>query len=476
MPRHWPSTSRPFPTRPSSRSIAAPSSTFSGALHCIVKHQPAPTFRLTVDQPAPTACAPETGTDEFAIEVALQGINGFSDVVTLISSGEPTGVISQFSPGSLVAPAEAIWTLTVDASASPGTTEISLIGDDGVGSELSVSLSLTLEAPLSGPGLVNPPDLAEEVALQPELEWNGLAGGAQYRIQLALDPDFEHILTDELVDSTLLAINQELDSDKLHYWRVQAQNACGGGAWSETRQFRTRSHPVVGITPDELLFEVTQNDVDSRALVIDNVGSGELHWTLETEACSGGQDVPWLGVDTVSGSSGAGQSSAVEVSVDATGLPPGLFEGALCLTTNEVDAEPLTVPVILEVLNLPPGEVAVAPTLLNFGAVGNGVAVTISVTVSNVAETGHADLVIGQIGVIAGQSVFSVTSCDCGQYLAPQTSCQVEVQFLPENTTAYSGVLRIVVDGQSVNASLQGDGIEPQAGIFRDRFQPDPDG
>lgn len=247
----------------------------------IVKHQPGSSFRLEVDQSAATACAPDAGSEELTIEVSVQGINDFDDAVTFVAFGEPTGVASQFDPPSVTMSGEATWTLTVDASAGPGTSEISLFGTDRIGPGLPVGLSLTLQTALPGPGLVKPPDLAEELALQPVLEWHELPGAAGYRVQVALDPDFNTIVVNQWVSENRLSIEADLDSGELHYWRVLTGNDCGDGPWSELRQFRTRFLPLAELTPVEFAFDLSPDSTDSALLTIVNIGNGELAWAIE---------------------------------------------------------------------------------------------------------------------------------------------------------------------------------------------------
>ncbi|MGH9243492.1 MAG: BACON domain-containing protein, partial [Acidimicrobiales bacterium] len=60
-------------------------------------------------------------------------------------------------------------------------------------------------------------------------------------------------------------------------------------------------------------------------------------------------DVPWLSASPTSGTTPAGGSEAVTVSVDATGLTPGDYSALLCATTNDPAAELVEVPVDLTV-------------------------------------------------------------------------------------------------------------------------------
>ena len=449
----------------------------SGALHCIVKHQPAPAFRLETEITEATVCRPDSGTETLTIGVALQGINGFDEEVTLMSLGEPAGISTAFDPPTLSASGEAEWNVTVDAGAASGTTGILLIGEDGVGPGLPVDFSLTLEAPLPSPVLLEPTDQAVDVSLTPVLEWQQQAEAAEYRVQLAADPDFSNVLFDEWVSDSQLAVDMHLASGELHFWRVMAVNSCDG-EWSEVRQFRTRFDPVAAVTPDNFEFEVSANGSDTDFLTITNAGDGDLEWSIETQRCSGTSVAPWLQVDTVSGTTAAGQSSSVEVSVDADGLSPATYQGGLCVSSNEYQGMAQTVPILLNVTAPLPGQPQFEPDTgtLSFGKVTVGTELSLDLELTNVAETGSEALAIGPVQVVAGQSVFGLTETGtgCDDSLTAQTSCTIRVVFSPLSPAVQSGILRVRVDGQNYDFALAGVGEEAEPQLFSDRFESGP--
>ncbi len=80
------------------------------------------------------------------------------------------------------------------------------------------------------------------------------------------------------------------------------------------------------------------------------------------EACSALSDIPWLSLNTTSGSNTGGTNTGVTVTFDSTGLANGVYTGNLCIESNDPDAGPgngtdlVVVPVTLTVR--PPTAVA----------------------------------------------------------------------------------------------------------------------
>jgi len=71
-------------------------------------------------------------------------------------------------------------------------------------------------------------------------------------------------------------------------------------------------------------------------------------------ACVTLEDVPWLSVAPDAGTTPSGSSTPVNVTTDATGLVPGLYEGNLCVHSNDLATPLVVVPVAMTVNNVPP--------------------------------------------------------------------------------------------------------------------------
>ena len=94
------------------------------------------------------------------------------------------------------------------------------------------------------------------------------------------------------------------------------------------------------------LFAFRVNTVDGTS------GAGELgvtNFEFAPDLCDPADGASWLTATPDSGSTAAETSDAVTVDVDTAGLGAGQYQGALCVTTNDPNAELVVVPVSLEV-------------------------------------------------------------------------------------------------------------------------------
>lgn len=101
----------------------------------------------------------------------------------------------------------------------------------------------------------------------------------------------------------------------------------------------------------------------------DFIGIDTLSVTQPTTGptgCDNPETIPWLSVSPDNGDTGAGQTDTATVTVNATGLTPGLYEALLCVTSNDTVTPLVEVPVGLTV-TAPGGSVLISvdPTALS---------------------------------------------------------------------------------------------------------------
>src|SRR5690606_32249796 len=82
------------------------------------------------------------------------------------------------------------------------------------------------------------------------------------------------------------------------------------------------------------------HEVDRGSSLVETKVSGAnarfiTHVQVTPPPCDTPADIPWLSVSPASGSTAAGASSEVTVSLDASGLTPGEYEALLCVESND---------------------------------------------------------------------------------------------------------------------------------------------
>jgi subtilisin family serine protease len=99
-------------------------------------------------------------------------------------------------------------------------------------------------------------------------------------------------------------------------------------------------------------------------------------------------DIPWVSVSPTSGLTAAGEDSEVAVAFDSAGLSEGMYEGSLCVASNDASTPMVVVPLTLTIVPAEYGvEVAVEDGALS-GAPGTPVTYTLWITnTGNIVDT-----------------------------------------------------------------------------------------
>ncbi|MEL7529774.1 MAG: proprotein convertase P-domain-containing protein [Bacteroidota bacterium] len=151
--------------------------------------------------------------------------NSFNDNpgVVLTISDLPMGV--NYTINSVPTPPNTI----VGASLSPfnslGQYELQVNAIDGGGTQRSAKLTINvIDQPQTN--LLLPMDSATQIALTPALHWETDFVADSFKVEIALDADFNNIVQTHfsLLDSVIL---DPLDHAAYYHWRVHAYNKCG---------------------------------------------------------------------------------------------------------------------------------------------------------------------------------------------------------------------------------------------------------
>jgi hypothetical protein len=138
------------------------------------------------------------------------------------------------------------------------------------------SFTTIVEAP-PAPTLDAPADSATGISVSPTLSWNASGGATSYQVQVSTIPMFTTTVTDQSgITGTSHALSN-LDNNTLYYWRVNATNAGGTSAYSDTRNFTTR--PALAIANPFTIPTLTDpsrtflRDLHDPPLISGNVGT-----------------------------------------------------------------------------------------------------------------------------------------------------------------------------------------------------------
>jgi len=97
---------------------------------------------------------------------------------------------------------------------------------------------------------------------------------------------------------------------------------------SITATTTAQNSPTIGLSATKINFiSEFGSDPAPRGFTVSNGGGGTLNYTLTTNQ-------PWLSVSPVSGSS-AGEADVIDVSIDASGLLPGIYTGVIDVSQSD---------------------------------------------------------------------------------------------------------------------------------------------
>ncbi|MFK7886036.1 MAG: reprolysin-like metallopeptidase [Gammaproteobacteria bacterium] len=201
---------------------------------------PDPDFQIDAPNVPLQVCAP----DEGMVDVDVLSIGGFTNPVTLSTSGTPGAISSSFSPASVNAGNSSTLTLGNIASAAPGLYNFTISGSGSTGTR-SDTLDLEIGSGVPAtPTIASPTNGAVNVDVQPILSWSPAAGVEAYLVEIALDSGFNSVIYSETEPTTSHEVLTTLDFSTDYFFRVSAQNFCGD-AISDTVSFRTVSGPAI---------------------------------------------------------------------------------------------------------------------------------------------------------------------------------------------------------------------------------------
>jgi len=163
----------------------------------------------------------------------------------------------------------------------------------------------------------------------------------------------------------------------------------------------------------------------------------------------------WISLSPQSGSLDAGQSVAVELVLNATGLPAGTQFSDIIINSNDPDESEITIPVELDISAAP--DIYVEKDTLDFGNVYNGYSDTLAIPIENL---GSANLLISNATVDLPEYQLNSQSFE----ILHEATYMLEVILTPSSSGDYTGALTLTTtdpDEELYTITLLGSSLDP---------------
>lgn len=267
-----------------------------------------PTFILNNVSGSQTICNNDTTPVEYTLNFDF--VNGFSESVTLSTTGEPAGSNVSFNPSTISSDGNVKMTVS-DLNGKPAQEY--QINVTGTSTSVNQNINVVLKLNSSNFGaltLTSPSNNAIGVNISAELIWDEDTNATSYDVEVASDNGFSNIVSSGNV-TTNNYISTNLSSLSQYYWRVKSKNDCGEGSFSEAFSFTTLEGSYCSSTfTDEI----------GGTEHIQNVTFGGINNDSGNDTTDGYQDFTSIGTNLL-----RGQERQISVTYDTGGFQDHCF-------------------------------------------------------------------------------------------------------------------------------------------------------
>ena len=250
-----------------------------------------------------TACNINNETVSYTLNFDF--VNGFSDTVSLATTGEPTGATTTFTPATISADGDVVLTISNLDGKTAGDYTISVLGTStSVNQSIDVEFKLTTNA-FNDIVLSSPANNATDITLTSELTWQANANANTYDVEIATDANFTNVVSSGNV-ATNAYTTTNLDGVTSYFWRVKPKNDCGEGNYSNAFTFTTINASYCAST---------FTDETGGSEHITNVTFGIINNTSGNDMDDGYQDFTNLNTNVL-----RGDTRTVSVTFDTAGF------------------------------------------------------------------------------------------------------------------------------------------------------------
>jgi len=242
-------------------------------------------FRVVVDPETVAVCAPMPAI----FNITIEQFQGFSEPVTLSTTGLPAGASAAFTTNPVVPPGTSTLTIGGTAAVAPGAHAFDLIGTSSPSAivQQAPAMVQVFDSSPTASDLVAPADGALNQPLRPTFQWSAVSQAGTYTVEIDNDPAFASPdLTETGITDAFFTPTTDLMSNTVYHWRVTTENACGVSAPSTAFTLTTAALPGdcgLGTVPSVRYAE----DFESGAAGWSHSGTGDT-WALSGARVHGG--------------------------------------------------------------------------------------------------------------------------------------------------------------------------------------------
>ncbi len=221
------------------------------------------------------------GSDVQRFTFEIKKYNNFEEPFTLQLNPQPPNIDVKFSKASFIE-SDSLGYLEISGlnTLETGDYNLALEAQFSSGSEQFPFILEQRNGEIGTAYILSPENNSNNVSLNPVLSWESDSNIDNSRIQIANDQDFQSLVIDTILTSSQFQLGK-LKSETNYYWRIQSQNNCEIGNFSEVFTFRTNSISCEVRNSDDLpndIEDATENEdgetlssieVDFNSTIID---------------------------------------------------------------------------------------------------------------------------------------------------------------------------------------------------------------
>jgi subtilisin-like proprotein convertase family protein len=169
--------------------------------------------------------------------ISTNGLNGFSDLINLSASGNPSGTTVVFGGNPIRAGASD--SITLKGTIPHGIFDVTITGTSGSIVKSRV-IRFIVGTPTTAPVNVSPANNSIGNSLTPTFTWHPAVATQLYTLNISTSSSFAtSVQTIDSIADTTYTLTKTLSDNSQYYWRVVPKNQCGAGTPSTASLFKT---------------------------------------------------------------------------------------------------------------------------------------------------------------------------------------------------------------------------------------------